>query len=305
MIGGTTASGKSALALQLARRTGGIVINADSQQLFRDLPTLTARPGPAELAAAPHRLYGLLGPEEQPSAGRWLDLVLDLLRRATPEGAPLILVGGTGFYLHALLHGLSPAPRVPRELRARLDEEWAVRPTSELHAALAARDPAMADRLRPSDRQRLLRALEVLEATGRSLLEWQSAPRERLAFRLPPHGVALVPSAVTVARRIAARLDAMLAEGALEEVAALAERLPELDRLPVVKVHGCRDLLAYLQGRQDLTLTRERIAAQIRQYAKRQRTFLRHQLTELQIHEGPGEALPHALVAGLMRALDV
>jgi tRNA dimethylallyltransferase len=299
VLGGTTASGKSALALALAERLGGVVVNADSQQLFADLPILTARPGAEEEVRVPHRLYGLVGPREQPSVGRWLGLVVPLLVELGREDRPAVLVGGTGLYLHALLHGLSPIPEVPPEFRARLLAEAREVPTGELHARLRRVDPATAAKLRPSDRQRILRALEVLEATGRPLALWQAEPRRpavRLRLLL---GVALLPPAEVTGPRIARRLEAQLARGALEEVAALAEREIELreaaragrtDRFPILKVHGCRELLAVLDGGLAPGEAEAEIARQVRAYAKRQRTWFRHQLAELEALPVTGES---------------
>jgi len=294
LLGGTTASGKSALALALAERLRGVVVNADSQQLFADLPILTARPKAEEEARVPHRLYGLFGPREQPSVGRWLGLVLPVLAELAREERPAILVGGTGLYLHALLHGLSPVPEVPPEVRARLLAETRDVPTGELHARLRRVDPATAAKLRPSDRQRILRALEVLEATGRPLVFWQAEPRRPPVRPRLFLGVALLPPSELTGPRIARRLEAQLACGALEEVAALAHREPELreaaragrtDHFPILKVHGCRELLAVLDGRLAPSEAEAEIARQVRAYAKRQRTWFRHQLAEL-------EALP-------------
>lgn len=306
VIGGSTASGKSALALALARATGGVVVNADSQQLFAGLPVLTAAPTPAEAALAPHRLYGALAPDGQPSVGRWLALAGAVLAECAREGRPAIVVGGSGLYLHALLRGLPEMPPIPAELRAGLRAWAAAAPPGALRARLAARDPAMAARLRPGDPQRLLRALEVVEATGRSLAEWQSRPRA--APPLPPRrvGVALVPPAAVVAPRVEARLDAQLAAGVLAEVAALLARWPDATRLPVAKVHGLRELAAVLRGDMALPAARAAIAAQVRRYAKRQRTWFRHQLPELAPVEALGDepGLLDRVLDGLRGAPD-
>jgi tRNA dimethylallyltransferase len=287
----------------VAEATGGVVINADSQQLFEDLPILTARPTPADEARAPHRLYGVLMADEQPSVGRWLELVQPVLAACRAERRPAIVTGGTGLYLMALLHGMPAMPEVPAELRRELRDWAASVPAEAIHARLAERDPTMACRLRASDRQRLLRALEVVEATGRSLAEWQALPRQPLD--LPPRrvGVAMVPPAGVVNPRIEARLDAMLAAGALDEVQDLLERWPDAVRLPIAKVHGLRELAAFMRG----TLGREEaqasVATQIRQYAKRQRTWFRHQLPELQPIEARGEdAVAAEAVLDLLRA---
>lgn len=281
VIGGSTASGKSALAVSLAKATGGTVVNADSQQLYRDLPTLTARPTPAEEAEAPHRLYGVLGPDEQASAGRWLDLVAPILREAADDPRPLIVTGGTGLYLEALLHGIVPVPDIPPGLRARLRAEAAGVPAPVLHERLRGQDPATAARLRPSDPQRVLRALEVLAATGRPLAEWQAAARRRLPLPGPVLGLALLPPASVASPRIERRLRLMLEGPAPAEVDALRRRFPQLASLPIAKLHGCRELLAVLDGSLDPATAEARIAAQVRQYAKRQRTFFRHRLPDL------------------------
>lgn len=309
VVGGTTASGKSALALALAERLDAVVVNADSQQLFADLPILTARPTPAEEARAPHRLYGLLGPREQPSAGRWLDLLVPLLVELAARGRAAILVGGTGLYLEALLYGLAPVPEVPAALRARLVEETREVPTAELHARLARLDPLTAARLRPSDRQRILRALEVLEATGRPLALWQREPRRPPVRPARLVGAALLPPAGVTGPRIAARLEAQLEGGALEEVAALAAREPELaeaaragrtEAWPILKVHGCRELLALLDGRLERAAALAEIARRVRAYAKRQRTWFRHRLAELEPIPTTGES-PDAVALLLER----
>ena len=269
------------MALELARRIGGVVINADSQQLFADLPILTAQPGPADTAEIPHRLYGVLGAHEQPSVGRWLALLTPALEAARRDGVPALVVGGTGLYLHALLHGIPEMPDIPDALRGEL-REWAevVRP-GDLHARLAARDPEMAARLQPGDSQRLLRALEVIEATGRSLIQWQATPRRRPALPDRTTGLALAPPAAVVSPRIEARLAGMLEAGAMAEVRGLLTRHADATRLPIGKVHGLRELAAVSEGRLELDVAKASIAAQVRGYAKRQRTWFRHHLPEL------------------------
>jgi tRNA dimethylallyltransferase len=274
----------------------GIVVNADSQQLFANLPILTARPVAADLAQAPHRLYGVLAATEQPSVARWLELIGPVLAEVRAARRPAILVGGTGLYLHALLHGLPAMPEIPTALRGQLRAWAGARPSIELHARLAVCDPEMAERLSPSDRQRLLRALEVMEATGRSLRAWQADPPVRLP--LPPllAGMALVPPAATVNPRIEARLEAMLEAGALSEIRDLLERVPEVTTLPIAKVHGLREFAAVLRDALPAESARASVAAQIRQYAKRQRTWFRHRLPELMAIPAVGDS-PQALAA--------
>jgi tRNA dimethylallyltransferase len=267
-----------------------MVINADSQQLFAELPTLTARPGPDETALVPYRLYGLLAADEQPSVGRWLPLVAGALAEARREGRTAIVTGGTGLYLHALLHGLPAMPDIPSRLRTELRALACAEPPESLHARLAACDPAMAGRLQPGDTQRILRALEVIEATGRSLQDWQTDPRQHLALPARVSGFALVPPAAMVNARIEARLHGMIEAGALVEVEELLARWPAATSLPIAKVHGLRELAMVCQGQLELEAARTSIAAQTRRYAKRQRTWLRHQLPELQPIEAVGES---------------
>lgn len=266
------------------------MVNADSQQLFADLPALTAQPTPQEQALVPHRLYGVLKADEQPSVRLWLDEMALVLAECRASRRVPIVTGGSGLYLHALLHGMPDMPDIPPALRHGLRAWAASQPPKAIHARLAGSDPAMAARLHPSDPQRLLRALEVVEATGRSLAEWQALPRRRLP--LPEHlvGLALLPPAELVNPRIEARLSAMLAGEAPGEVAALLERRPDALRLPIAKVHGLRELAAIGQGTLDPEAGRESIALQVRHYAKRQRTWFRQQLPELVPAPVVGEA---------------
>lgn len=290
VIGGSTASGKSALALRLARQLDGVIVNADSQQLFADLPILTARPPAADEAAAPHRLYGLLGAAEQPSVGRWLDLVEPVLAVARGERRPAIVVGGTGLYLHALLHGIPAMPEIPPALRAGLRAWAATVPAGAIHARLVACDPDMAAKLEPGDRQRTLRALEVIEATGRSLSSFQALTNRQIALPGRRCGIALVPPPAAVNQRIETRLDTMLECGALAEVCGFLTCHSDFRLLPIAKVQGLRELAAVCEGSLDIERARTLIAARTRQYAKRQRTWFRHQLPELQPVEAVAES---------------
>jgi tRNA dimethylallyltransferase len=290
VIGGSTASGKSALALTLAQRWGGTIVNADSQQLYRDLPILSARPTPEDEAAAPHLLYGVLGADEQASVGRWLKLIAPVLANAIATDNTLILTGGTGLYIEALLHGLPAIPPVDPEVRRTLRASAVAMPASDLHARLAVVDPLAAGRLAPTDTQRILRALEVVQSTGRSLADWQQEPRARACLPARVIGVALLPSAEVVAPKIEGRLRAMLQGGAIKEVEALFQAHSDLATYPIAKLHGCRELIAVHDGRLTLAEAESRIAAQVRQYAKRQRTYFRHRLPELVVVEQSGQA---------------
>ncbi|MFC0282866.1 tRNA (adenosine(37)-N6)-dimethylallyltransferase MiaA [Camelimonas abortus] len=278
LIAGPTASGKSALAIDLARRLDGVVINADSMQVYRDLRVLTARPAEADEATVPHRLYGVIDGAVNYSVARWLADARAELERARWLGLTPVFVGGTGLYFRALLDGLSDIPPVPEALRAALRAEAETLPGEALHRRLAQKDPEMAARLRPGDRQRILRALEVVEATGRSLASFhqQRAPGPLAGARTLR--LFLAPGRAALYARINARFDAMVAEGALEEVRRLAAR--GLDpALPVMRAHGVPGLAAYLRGETDLAAAIARGKADTRHYAKRQFTWFRHQMT--------------------------
>jgi tRNA dimethylallyltransferase len=281
LIAGPTASGKSALALELAQKTGGVIINADSMQVYRDLCIITARPTPQQEALVPHRLYGHVDAAMNFSAGSW---VADAARaRAEVRGQNRlpIFVGGSGLYFKALTRGLSAVPPIPAEIRERVRTRLERDGVEVLHAGLAQRDPATAERLKPRDRTRIVRALEVVEATGRSLTDWH---RDGLPPLLPPgefSALFLAPDRDRLYARIDARYDAMLAAGALEEVAALAAR--HLDPLlPAMKAHGVPALIRHIRG--EITLDEAAVTgrADTRHYAKRQFTWFRHQLPEFQ-----------------------
>ena len=298
LIAGPTASGKSALALRLARAFGGTLVNADSMQVYADLAVLTARPRPDEVALAPHRLFGIVDGAENYSAGRYARAAAGAIRDADVAGSLPVVVGGTGLYFRALTDGLSAMPDVPDAVRQRLRSDAADRETEALHADLAKVDRAGADRLRPTDRQRVLRALEVFAATGRSLLEFHAArePGPLAGRRLLR--VFLRPDRATLRARIDARFDAMLAAGALEEVARLRER--RLDpALPVMRAHGVPALLEHLAGRLSLADATARGQADTRAYAKRQLTWFRGQMPDYR-PLAPDEAF--AAVAGELRA---
>jgi tRNA dimethylallyltransferase len=280
VVAGPTASGKSALALRLAEAERGAIINADSMQLYRDLRLLTARPTPEDQARAPHRLYGILDATDPASAGRWLQLAGAAIGEATAERRTAIVVGGTGLYLHALLHGLAPVPDIPAEIRATAHARLAALGAAAFHAELAGLDPTMAARLRPTDAQRLLRAYEVVVGTGRSLAAWREMPPLRIDLPARRCGLALMPPRPALYQRVDRRLRAMIEHGALGELRALAERALPAD-LPLMKAVALPELLAHVAGRVDLDTALDRAIVQTRRYAKRQLTWLRHRLPEL------------------------
>lgn len=273
LVAGPTASGKSALALAVAERTGGTVVNADALQVYGCWRILTARPDDAALARAPHALYGHLPRDADWSAGHWLRAVTPFL---AVRPAPVI-VGGTGLYFTALTQGLAPIPSVPAAIRAEAEARLG---TEGLEALVAALDPATRARIDAANPARVLRAWEVLRTTGRGLAEWQAATPAPLL----PAGAALrlvldVPKDV-LAARIASRFDAMMAAGALEEVRA---ELPHWDPgRPSARAIGAAELVAHLRGdvAREAAVSAAKIAT--RRYAKRQRTWLRNRLGDWQ-----------------------
>lgn len=273
IVAGPTASGKSALAMALAERLDGVIVNADSMQVYRELRVLTARPSEADEARAPHRLYGIRPAAEAGSAAWWRTEALSVMADSRASGRPPILTGGTGLYFQALTRGIADVPppdAAAREEARRLLVELG---SKELHAGLTKVDPATAHRLHPSDGQRIARAWEVWRSTGQGLAAWQNrrtppAPWRFVAIRLDP------PREVLRAA-IATRFDAMLAEGAVEEVRALLAL--DLDpSLPAMRAHGVPELSAYLAGRLTLDQARERVELVTGQYTKRQATWYRH-----------------------------
>lgn len=281
LIAGPTASGKSALALDLAQKTGGVVINADSMQVYRDLSIITARPTVEEEAIVPHRLYGHVDAAINFSAGAWVTDAAKALAEARAQGKLPIFVGGSGLYFRALTRGLSAVPPIAAEVRdsvrARLESDG----VEALHEELARRDPVSAARLKPRDRTRIARALEVIEATGRALPDWH---REGLPPLLPPgefSALFLSPERERLYARIDARFDQMLSGGAIQEVLALAAR--NLDPLlPAMKAHGVPVLIRHIRGEVTRQAAAEFGRTETRQYAKRQFTWFRHQLPDFE-----------------------
>jgi tRNA dimethylallyltransferase len=277
LIAGPTASGKSAAALALAEHIGGVVINADSMQVYREAPVLTAQPDDAARARAPHLLYGHVPAREVYSVGRYGEDARQALAQARAMGKTPIFVGGTGLYFTALTDGLARIPPVPAGVRERaraLLEEIGV---AALHGRLAARDPETAAQLRASDPQRTLRAYEVLEATGRPLAHWQ---RDAGAPVLEGHGLArfvLDPPRPLLRAAIAERFEAMLEQGGLEEALALADLDPAL---PAAKLLGLRPLIGLARGERTREAAVSEAVTATRQFAKRQMTWFRHRMTD-------------------------
>ncbi len=275
VVTGPTASGKSGLALALAEDFDGVVINADSMQVYRELEILTARPGLDALERAPHRLYGVLPGAEACSAGRWRALALAEIEAASKAGKLPILAGGTGLYLRALEDGLAEIPEIPIEIRDRARARHAAEGGAAFRAALAARDPVMAERLQSADGQRLIRAWEVLEATGRSLADWQAEAQAAPAPYRFLH-LALIPPRDRLYAACDRRFEQMVDRGAVDEVRQLLA-LGLDPALPVMKAVGVAELGAYLAGEIDRAEAVARAQQATRRYAKRQLTWLRTQ----------------------------
>ena len=289
LIAGPTASGKSALALAVAENLGGVIVNADSMQVYRDLRIITARPTADDEIRAPHELYGFVDAAENYSVGRWCRDVEETLRKIGEQGRVPILVGGTGLYFKALTSGLAAVPPIPADIRAdvrgRLQQEGA----PALHAELMRLDPATAQRVTANDRSRISRALEVVLATGRALSDWH---REGLPPLIDPARavkVFITCERKELVRRIEVRFDAMIKSTALDEVRRLAER--RLDpALPAMKAHGVPWLIRHLNGE---ISHEEAIAGAVmdtRRYAKRQLTWFRNQMNDW-IWADPNDAL--------------
>ncbi len=275
VIGGPTASGKSALALGLAERLNGIVINADAMQVYRELGVLTARPTPDDEARVPHRLYGVLSAAQRCTVARWRRLALAAIAGARREGRLPIVVGGTGLYLKALMEGLARVPDIPAAVRAEAKARHAAIGAQGLHAELRRLDPEMAARLKPGDSQRLIRAWEVITATGQSLAAFQKAiPAPPKLWFVP---IRLLPPREALYAACDGRCQRMLAEGALDEVRALRALGLDPD-LPAMKALGMRELTACLDGAVGRTEALAAFQQATRNYAKRQLTWFRHQM---------------------------
>lgn len=280
VIAGPTASGKSRLAIDVAVALGGEVINADSMQVYRELRVLTARPSPADEARVPHRLFGVIPAAEVCSVGRWLSLAAAEMEKVRAAGRLPIVVGGSGLYLKGLVEGLAPIPDIPAAVRGRVRARYARIGEGAFRAALAELDPASAERIAAGDRQRLIRAFEVVEATGRPLSAWLAGGAQQPPVAARFRTLVLRPPRTNLHAAAAARFERMLAEGAIEEVRALLAL--NLDpELPAMKAVGVPELAACLGGEITLETATELAKRRTRHLAKRQLTWLRHQLSDL------------------------
>lgn len=281
LIAGPTASGKSAVALEVAARLDGEIVNADSMQVYRELSVLTARPTREEQGAIPHQLYGFASVAEPFSVARWLELAGETMRDILDRGRVPILVGGTGLYFKALLQGLSDVPDIDAVIREHVRRIVSTEGPLAAHGMLRSEDPVMADRLQPGDGQRIARALEVIRSTGRSLASWQNdtspGPLEALDRRGDVAKLLLMPPRDWLYERCDRRFDLMMERGALDEV----RTLPPLDaNLPALKALGVAPLRAHLEGACSLEEAVGQAKTATRQYAKRQLTWFRNQCTD-------------------------
>ena len=283
MIAGPTASGKSTFAIKLARKHDGVIINADSMQVYQPLQIVTARPDAAQLAQCPHVLYGHRDAQLAYSVAGWLDEVKPVLDEVRSSGKTAIFVGGTGLYFRALTQGLSHVPELERDIRKKWRDvaiEFGDAPSGKnrrLHNALKERDPRAAQNLRPSDHQRLIRALEVIDSTGRSILDWQEEDRGKaMVAGAGVEKLVLMPERSLLHQRINQRFDEMVEQGALEEVSRLLE-LKIDPAMPAMKAIGVPQFNEYLQGEISLNEAVEKAKAATRQYAKRQSTWFNNQ----------------------------
>jgi tRNA dimethylallyltransferase len=277
LIAGPTASGKSALALEKARETGGVIINTDALQVYDGLRVVTARPGPEELALAPHRLYGMIPPSQRFSTGDWVRAVARVVAEA--DDRPLIFAGGTGLYFDTLTKGFADVPEIPSSASAWAEAEVHGLDREGRMKLMTARDPAMARRLKGTDPQRVIRALAVLKATGRSLASYQDEGVQPLLKGWRLERLVLNPDRDVLRERIARRFDAMLENGAVEEVEALLAQ--QLDpSLPIMKAIGVREIGDWRAGRSTREEMVERAVTATRQYAKRQRTWFRNRMSD-------------------------
>ena len=281
LIAGPTASGKSALALALAAKLRGVIVNADSMQVYRDLRIITARPSPDEEKRVPHRLYGHVDAAENYSVGRWFGEAAAALTDALGQGQPAIVTGGTGLYFSTLTRGIAAVPPIAAEIRREVRGRLAAEGVAALHAELTRRDPTTAARLKPGDRARITRALEVVLATGRSLTEWHEDNTPARVDLAGAVKVFLMPNRDELGLRIDARFQAMMAAGALEEVRALAAR--NLDpNLPAMKAHGVPWLIRHLEGEIAMAEAVAQAKRDTRRYTKRQATWFRNQLPQFE-----------------------
>lgn len=282
LIAGPTASGKSALAIRLAKDLSGVIINADSMQVYRDLQIITARPDTKEEGQAPHRLYGTIDGATACSAVQWVDMAMVEIEKVWDKGFMPILVGGTGMYFKALLDGMVSIPPIDETIRVKVRAEIADIGSEAMHAKLKALDEKAYERIEPADGQRIARAMEVALSTGKALSQWQQEPHSGPLTKLDAAGqiakLVLDIDRDKLYERCDQRLDIMVEGGALEEIQSLLDR--DLDiSLPIMKALGVPPLSAYLENKVSLQEALEAAKTQTRQFAKRQLTWFRNQFS--------------------------
>ncbi len=265
----------------MARALNGVIINCDSMQIYDDLPILTAQPGAQERAEIPHRLYGALHPNQPCSAGNWREMALPVIKDVLESGQTPIICGGTGLYIKALMDGLSPIPDIPQDVRDRVVAHYEAVGAEEFYKELQARDPEMAARFHVNHKARIVRAMEVLEATGRSLADWQKEDRQPAPAHWEFEVHKVMPERGILRERCDRRFLWMLENGALEEVEKFGQRQENGEihhNIPLDKALGFKSLYAYIKGEMSKDEAIEKSQAQTRQYAKRQMTWFRNQL---------------------------
>lgn len=283
VIVGPTASGKSSYAIDIAKDCNGVIINADSMQLYKDLPILTAQPSDDEQKQCPHRLYSVLDGAERSDAMRWVDMAKAEIQTCFDNGQTPILVGGTGFYIKALMEGLSPLPDIPKSVRDFTTKLQDMIGNPGFHAMLSVKDPDSAAKLDPHNTQRLIHAWEVLEATGKPLSYWQSLPKEGVPMNWMFEVIILMPDREKLYANIEKRFDMMLTGSVMEEVRALTKRVEKGDvdnDANIIVAHGFRALRDYHQGTKTLDEAREIAMQDTRNYAKRQFTWFKNQVKD-------------------------
>lgn len=281
IVAGPTASGKSATALELASAHNGVIINCDSQQIYDGLPILSAQPPEEDKAVAPHRLYAELHPNDVCSAGNWREIAEPIIQEVIDDGQTPIICGGTGLYIKALMDGLSPMPDIPDEVRNTVVNRYEKIGAEAFYKELESRDPEMATRFHVNHKARIIRAMEVLEATGKSLAEWQKLPRTPppAEWEFTLHKV--MPDRETLYDRCNKRFEWMVENGALEEVEDFDRRIQSgevIDGVPLTKALGFKELRSYLRGEMPKEEAITLAQASTRHYAKRQTTWFKNQL---------------------------
>ena len=276
LIAGPTASGKTSAAIELAQTSDAVIINADSMQVYEDLRIVSARPSDEEIAQAPHFLFGHMSGKQTYSVAHWLEDVRPLMDRFLLQKRKMIFVGGTGLYFNALVDGLSPMPDIDEDIRQKfrtMDDAS----SQELHRML---DEKAAKELRPSDRQRIIRALEVYQATGKSIIDWQAEKGDGLIpVTVSVKKYLIMPERASIHERINMRFDKMVEEGALQEIETLLDK-NFAPTVPVMKAIGVPQLSAHLNGEIPLDEAIEKSKAATRQYAKRQSTWFNNSFGE-------------------------